>query len=340
MRMVQEVTYRYSGVVCRYEEGALYEPVMGIELAIDGTGLITSAENPSIRGSLGEDGRFFWGGLRDEQGSLTAVYIQGHLSPLPPEVRGGPEFDGVYRLIDPGTGREQLAQVGEGFYTWRYLDGEEAGFSPWPTLVDPGGGFGVDLEITTVLELGTFSRADYSTAFSSRGTIVPGAGISLEEFSRTVGTGKSPEGPPQVYAGTLIRAGEYPNEEIPPGIETLVRAGKAAIRAAAKPDRAAYPPWYRKPPVKEGFLYGAGEKTFEHRDTALALAEAAAAANVAEQRRIRIETLERDQNSGTVTRQESLIRTGSLENLPYRVMERTYHPETQTAFVLVELPAD
>ena len=344
MKMVQEITYRYTGVIARYEQGSLFDPVMGIELDIDGNGFITCAGNPSIQGSVDADGAFFWGGLTEEHGSLTGVYVRGTLSPLSPQTRGGPEFDGVYRMTDSGTGREQLAQVSEGFYTWRYLDGEAAGFTPWPTMIRPDGSFSFGLEITTVLEMGEFSQANYSTGFNTEGTITPGAGIFLETFSRTVGTGTEGGGggAPQVYAGTMIRAWEYPNEAIPPDIDSLVRSGRAAVQAAPKPDLSKYPPWYLKPPVKAGYLYAAGEKTFGSQETALAMAEAAAAANIAEQLRVRIETLEietleREQRRGTAGRLESLIKTESLEKLPYRVAEQIYNSETHTAFVLAEM---
>jgi hypothetical protein len=337
MKMVQEVTYRYTGVAARYEQDTLFDPVMEIALRINSGGIITCAENPSIQGSLGTDGVFFWGGLTEEHGSLTAVYVRGTLRPLPPQARGGPEFDGIYHMTDSGTGREQLAHVSEGFYTWRYLDGEAAGFTPWPALILPGGNFSFGLEITTVLVMGEFSQANYSTGFSVQGTITSGAGISLEEFSRTVGTGEDRHGAPQVYAGTVIRAGEYPNEAIPQDIESLVRSGKAAIQASPKPDLSQYPSWYLNPPVKAGYLYASGEKTFDNRETALALAEAAAAANIAEQLRIRIEAQEREQSTGTEGRFESLIKTGALERLPYRIAEQRYDSGTRRAFVLAEL---
>ena len=337
MKMVQELTYRYTGVTARYERGVLFDPVMGIELEIADDGVITCAGNLSIRGALEANGAFFWGGLREEQGGLTGLYTRGTLTLLPKGVRGGPEFDGVYHMTDSGTGREQLAQVSEGFYTWRYLDGEAAGFTPWPTLIRPDGSFGFGLEITTVLEMGEFSQANYSTGFTVEGTIRPGGAIVLEEISRTVGTGADGTAAPQVYAGTMIRAGEYPNEAIPQNSESLVLSGRALARAAPRPDLSKYPPWYLKPPVKAGRLYAGGEKTFHHRETAMAMAEAAAAANIAEQLRVRIEALNQEQSLGAKSRVESLIKTESLEKLPYRVLEQRYHDETNTAFVLAEL---
>jgi hypothetical protein len=135
----------------------------------------------------------------------------------------------------------------------------------------------------------------------------------------------------------MIRAGEYPNEAVPQAIERLVRSGRAAARAAPRPDLSKYPPWYLKPPVNRGRLYAVGEKTFHHRETALAMAEAAAAANMAEQLRVRIEALVREQSLGGQSGVESLIKTEALEKLPYRVLEQRYDSETSAAFVLAEL---
>jgi len=336
MKMVQELTWRYTGVVCRFEDGVLYDPVTGIELSIDGNGRIGSAGNVSVRGTLRNDGGFFWSGLKEEHGRMNSIFVKGTLTSLPPSVRGGREFDGVYRLTDTGTGRQMLANISDGFYTWRYIDGEEAGFTPWPTLVRPDGSFSFSMDLTTVMEMGNSSSANYSTGFISEGKVIPGRGITLEEISRSTGMGLDQGGAPQIYGGTMIRSGEIPNEAVPADIETTVRAGRAAVRAEPKPNPVQYPSWYLRPPVKPGFIYASGEKTFDDRQTAFAMAEAAAAAGIAEQIRMYIESSVVDITDATGTRVDERIRTEALNRLNYRVIERHYNEETRTAFVLAE----
>ncbi len=221
MKIVQELTYKYTGVVCYFEDGILYDPVTEIELLIDRDGNVSCAQNVSIKGVLEKDGRFIWSGLKEEHGRLNSIFVKGTLRPLPDSARGGKEYDGVYHMIDTGTKREQLVNIKDGFYTWKYIDEEEAGFTPWPLLVHPDGSVACGMEITTVIEMGALSKVNYSTGFNMKGKITPGKGISMEEVSRSVGAARNHKEAPNIYAGTMIRSGEYPNEAIPKDIESL-----------------------------------------------------------------------------------------------------------------------
>ena len=277
MKMVLEQTWKCTGVVCHFEEGVLYDPMLELELLIDSEGRISSRDNVSINGSLNPDGHFFWSGTMVAYERLNNIFTKGTLTPLPLSERGGREYDGIYHLVDEGTGRKQLARISDGFYTWQYTGGEEAGFSPWPTLIQPDGSFGFSINITSVAEMGSFGNTNFSTGFLSSGRVISGKGIVREEFSRTTGTVHDQWDAPQIFAGTMIRSGEYPNEAIPPDIESLVQSGRAAIKALPKPNLSDYPAWYLRLPVKSGFIYSAGEKNFEVKETAFAMAEAAAA---------------------------------------------------------------
>jgi hypothetical protein len=184
--------------------------------------------------------------------------------------------------------------------------------------------------------MGELMSTNMSTYFSAEGKVIPGQGISMEEVTRTSGMGQDQGGAPQVYAGTVIHSGEYPNEAIPADIESLVRSGRAAVRAEPKPNPAKYPPWYLKLPEKPGFIYAAGEKTFEDKETALAMAEAVAMANIAEQVWVRIESEIIERSTGNETRIDEHLKSESLQRLNYRIIERLYNEETHTAFVLAE----
>jgi hypothetical protein len=340
MKMVQEITWKYTGVVCRFEDGVLYDPVSGIELSIAADGQISCTENISIRGTLEKNGRFFWSGLKEEHGRLNSLVVKGTLTPLPASVRGGREYNGVYCMIDSGTGREILANISDGFYTWRYIDGEEAGFTPWPMLIQADGSFSSSMDITTVMEMGDFAKTNYSTGFEMQGKVIPGQGISMEEVTRSTGLGQDQGGAPQTYVGTILRSGEIPNEAIPADIENLVRSGRAAVKAEPKPNRAQYPSWYLDIPVKSGFIYAAGEKTFANKETALAMAEAAAAANIAEQLWVRIESSITDITNNAGTRTDERSKSEALQRLNYRIVEQVYNEQTHTAFVLAETEAN
>jgi len=342
MNVVQEITYKYTGVVTNFADGALYDPVTKIELLVDNKGNISCAENVSIRGTVNRDGSFQWNGLQVENGRLNSLFVKGTLTPLPASVRAGPEFDGVYHMTDQGTGRQQLVKISDGFYTWTYLGSEETVFTPWPTLIHPDGAFSFSMDMTTVMEMGEASRMNFTNGVLSQGRVIPGQGISMEEVVRSAGLssaglGNDSGGKPQVYSGTAIRSGEFPNEAIPADIGSLVRGGRSTARATPRPDRSLYPSWYLNLPVKAGFTYAAGEKTFADRETAFAMAEAAAAAYLADQIMVRIQSASTEISNNAGTRIEEHTRIEALQRLKYRVTERTYNEKTNTAFVLLEM---
>jgi hypothetical protein len=67
------------------------------------------------------------------------------------------------------------------------------------------------------------------------------------------------------------------------------------------------------------------------------MAEAAAAADIALRLRMRIENRIEERENESGRRAESVITIETLEKIPYRVVERDYREETETAFVLLEL---
>ncbi|MDR1301289.1 MAG: hypothetical protein LBK43_02320, partial [Treponema sp.] len=130
MQMVEEITVRQRGTLTYCEDGVLHDPVLDIYLSVAETGDIRSINSPGISGSLSKNGAFFWSGLTEQNGRLNHVAVTGTLTPIPPSARGDSRYDGLYHLTDTGTGREQLALVKDGFYTWSYIDGEDTGFTP------------------------------------------------------------------------------------------------------------------------------------------------------------------------------------------------------------------
>ena len=339
MKMVLETTWKYTGVVCRFEDGVLYDPISKVELSIDGEGGISCAGNVSIRGNMDKDGRLFWSGINKEHEKMQSIFVKGTLIPVPPSARGGREFDGVYHLRNVVTEREMLVNVSDGFSTYTYLDTEDDS-SPWPVLIMSDGSFSYSIEITTLVEMGDLAANKLSTLFSSTGQVIPGQGINLEETTRTAGQVDDQAGAPQAYAGTYIRSGEFPNEAIPADIESLIRSGRAALRAEPKPNPADYPSWYLRPPKKQGYILATGEKTFNDREAAFALAEAAAAADLAEQLWAKIESTILDTSMGNETLTDERIKSETMQRMNYRVIERTYNEETHTAFVLAETAVD
>jgi hypothetical protein len=335
MTMVEEITLKQTGTVTYCSAGILRDPVLEVELLVDKAGNIRSEENPSIAGALSANGDFYWTGLMAQLGRTNHISVRGKLTFLPRIARAGDEYSGLYHLVDSGTERGQLVRIEDGFYTWRYTDEKAADFTPWPTRILPDGSFSFSMETITVLAMGTISQANYSTGFSTEGRVSPG-GISIQEVSHTAGAGTVPsDSAPQIYAGTAIRDGQFPNEEIPKNAAALLRPGAAA--APKKPiDWARYPAWYRRPPVKAGFIYATGEYSFQDRETSFALAEAAAAASIAAQIRARVSGSSTETANNAGTSFESRVESEALENIPYRVAERHYR-EDGTAFVLLEL---
>jgi len=340
MTMVQELTWKYTGVVARVDNGALFDPVTGLELQIDDKGEISSAQNISIRGTVSKDGTFQWSGLHEEHGRLNSILVRGTLTPLPASARGGRQFDGVFHLTDSGTGRQQLVKINNGFYTWSFLDNEETGFTPWPTLIHPDGTFSFSMDMTTVMQMGSMASQNFSTNLAIEGTVIPGHGITMEEINRTAGLGSDQNTSPQIFSGTTIRAGDFPNESIPATADDIISTGRSAARSLPRPNSADFPPWYLRLPRRDGFIFASGEKTFATQEVAFTMAEAAAAASLADQVMVHIAatTTEITTNAGTTI--EERIRAQALARLNYRIAERFYNQKTQTAFVLLEMRLD
>jgi hypothetical protein len=229
-----------------------------------------------------------------------------------------------------------VARVKDGLYTWSYVDGEEADFTPWPTLIQPDGSFSFDMELTTVLKMGDF-ETNFSTGFAGQGKIDPAAGISLEFASYTAGATDMGGESPEIYTGSMIREAAIPNERLPGDIGTELPAAVKAAKSVSSRDLSAYPPWYINPPVKENTLFGAGQKTFPDRETAFAMAEAAAAASIALKIRVRVENTTEEFTNESSSRFESVTNIESMEKIPYRITERVYREDTGTAFVLLEM---
>jgi hypothetical protein len=202
------------------------------------------------------------------------------------------------------------------------------------------------MEISTVMVMGEVSQANYSTGYETSGRIIPPGsgggqpGISLQTLSHTGGISTGGEGTPQVYGGTVIREGEFPNEKIPQGVEGTLRPRVAAAKKAPGADWARLPSWYRELPSKPGYVYAAGQKTFADRDTAIALAEAAAAADLAAWLESRVESEMTEQESEEGSRRESRISAESTGTFTYRVAETFYDEAAGTAYVLLELNQD
>ena len=342
MTMVQELTLEQTGTVTAFENGILYDPVLQIDLTVDRDGIIASADNASVHGEVQRNGRFYWDGVIEQQGRLNSVFVSGTLLALPRGVRAGSEYDGIYHVTDSGTGKEQLVRISDGFYTWRFADGSDPGWTPWPTLVQPDGTFAFTMDMTTVMQMGEQKTA-FSTGFAVSGTVTVGKNILIQEYTRTAGTQNrgDDESEPLVYAGGMAREGDYPPDALPADIGHTIAAGKAAGAQKARRTSGAqkpavnYPLWYIQPPRKSGSLYAVGEKTFADKETALALAEAAAAASIAEYMRVHVTSATTAAATNNSRRLEERVTTQSTERVPYRVVEREYDEKSATAFVLV-----
>jgi hypothetical protein len=134
-----------------------------------------------------------------------------------------------------------------------------------------------------------------------------------------------------------MRSGAFPNEAIPTDIESIVQAGRAAVRASPKPNPARYPSWYLNPPEKSGFIYAVGEKTFDVSKNALTMAEVAAAANLSNQIMVQIQSSHSEVSTNAGTSIDDRTRSEALRRLNYKVVEQIYNNETRTAYVLLEM---
>jgi hypothetical protein len=332
-----EVTKKQRGTIAWCEDGIIYDPVLEIALSVDSTGNIHSPENATVKGLLKADGSFYWTGMVDQSGGLTHATVTGKLGAITSEMRAGKEFDGLFLLTDNGTGRKQIARVQDGFYTWRYDDDEEVLLTPWPMLIRPDGTFDSSLEMIVVMEIGGYGGTNFGNAVSTAGCIIPGEGISLEVSvisSGLIGTESAPD--VQIYGGVQIYNNEVPNDAIPQGVDTLIKVKAVEIKKQSAADTSTYPVWYIQPPSKQNFIYASGYSRFENEKIALDLAEAAAAAEISAQIKVRVQSETLETSTGNNTRIDSRLKTETTEKIVYKVLKRMYRAGTGEAFVLLE----
>ena len=213
----QEITLKQSGAVTYCENGVLFDPVLSARLRVGPNGEIQSADNPSISGSVRKDGGFSWSGTLKLDGRPCAVSVRGTLAFLPRAARAADSCDGLYHAREAAAGKELLARVSGGLYTWKYLDAEAHGdgLASWSTLLRPDGGFAFSMELTTVLEMEGMDRTSYSTSYSCGGAVRPGKSISLKEHSKDSGGNFSLT---RVYSGGPARPGNYAPGALPANI--------------------------------------------------------------------------------------------------------------------------
>jgi hypothetical protein len=336
----QEITLKQQGTIAWCEAGVIYDPALELALSVDSEGTIRSPGNASVTGHLNSDGSFYWTGLINQSESLNHATVTGKLTAITQAMKAGNEYDGLFTLVDNGTGRKQIARVSDGFYTWHYDDGDDTGFTPWPMLVYPDGSFSFDLEMITIMQIGEYSGTKFSTSVSSQGNVIPGRGVNLEVVTLTSGLTDSNDVPEtQVYGGTQISNNEVPNDAIPQNIDSLVKSKAIAVKGQPAVDTSKYPAWYLQPPSAPGFIHAAGYHRFEDEKTALGLAEAAAAAEISAIIRIRLHDETIETTSGDRTRIDSRMRTETAEKIAYKIIEKIYRVSTGEAFILLEYKA-
>ncbi|MFP3042555.1 hypothetical protein LQZ19_12130 [Treponema primitia] len=332
-----EVIKKQRGTIAWCEDGVVYDPVLETALSVDSTGNIHSPENATVKGLLKADGSFYWTGMIDQPGGLTHTTVTGKLTAITNEIRAGKEFDGLFLLTDNGTGRKQVARAQDGFYTWRYDDDEEVSVTPWPMLIHPDGTLDFSLEMIVVMELGGYGGTNFGNTVSTAGRIIPGEGISMEisvVSSGLVDTESVPD--VQAYGKVQLYNSEVPNDAIPQGVDTLIKAKAVEIKKRPAADISAYPGWYIQPPSKQDFIYASGYSRFENEKVALDLAEAAAAAEISAQIKIRVQSETLEITTDDKTRIDSKLQTETTEKIVYKVLERVYRSETGEAFALLE----
>ncbi len=339
--MIQETTLLQKGTVVLVKDGTFLDPSLLVTFTVDSSGGISSQANPSVSGMVFKDGTLLWSGYIDS-GTLWHYQVTGRLTAVTADRQAGAAYNGSYRIRDQNSGREQLVTITNGLYTWRYLD-KQAGdelFESWPTLVGPRGDFSFEMEITSVLEMVDITRADYSTRHIMEGRVDPATGITMQQLTTTAGIGVQAEkAEPNIYSGNRIADTEFTVADRPAtAADTL--AARSIDSAAAYSRAVDQPVWYAQPTRRPGLLTAVGEKRFANRATALAMAEAVAASDLASKVRFHLVSEYLAQSNSAGGSVNRLIDTQSSITLPYTVSEQFYSEQTHTAWVLLEISVE
>lgn len=335
----QTVTKKSEGNAVLMQGDSFADPESGIKLSINIDGSITSPDNSTIQGRLDMNGSVMFSGLYEENGHTILISLKGVLIYQNRDSLAGNEFNGIYKAVDSGTGRNQVIMVNNGLYRWEYETPEEGDFLPWPIVVEADGTFNTGFEFTARSVMPGLGETFFSTVHSSEGKLGTGGNILIQNLTVTNGTSMVENQVPFTLEGVRVSTEDRKifSEN---GIPEFSSGEKQSAYSIKSPKNV--PGWYNEQLVSEnGFYISCGSKSYDDRDTALRIAESIAAGKIIS--RIGLE-LSSSMETGSISSGDGVdgdrlyetISTLAAKGIPYTVTESFYDEGTGTAFVRVE----
>ena len=329
----------YMGIVIEMEDGSYLDPVEMLSFRINKRGEISCPDNPTVTGFYNRrSGDFHWEGYIGFHDQLKYSESRGTLEKIDNSSKARMTNSTVYHLED-AAGNQLTASLQHGFLILKNENNQDSVYQGWPILVGPDGKFSSHFDLSTEVITGQTGadpivQAVHNAILVTEGSITEDGKISISFYNDYAMNRDQQEKPGETFSGMALNTSEISTRG-----ENSYDDFKVRLRSRIDLSTAdySYPPWFINPPMEENRIFGAGCRTLPDREKALQMAETIAAAVLANQIRVSIQSESLHSEEDGTTRVQQTIEETSREELNYTVRESLYDENTQTAYVLLAM---
>jgi len=331
----------YTDIVIEIDENSFLDPVELLTFSIDRRGVVSCPTNPTIVGIYNKrTGELSWSGYIEHFQQLKYARSTGKIKKITRKSKADMDNTLVYQL-ENSQGDLLTASFQDGFLLLKKTESGETSYLGWPTRVNPDGSFrstlGIAIEVITgQTNAPPLVQALQNTTIVTEGKINEDGSIGITFYSDYALTKDSENQLKTSFSGRILNSQEMIQKgETYEDFKIDLNTRSEALRTNRN-----YPDWYLNPPSDDTFLYASGCRSLADEEGALKMAETIAAAVLASQIKVRIQSDFLEVNGQTEEFVQEITTEKAKEELSYEVQESLYDDETKTAYVLIKMKKD
>jgi len=331
----------YTDIVIEIDENSFLDPVELLTFSIDRRGVVSCPTNPTIVGIYNKrTGELSWSGYIEHFQQLKYARSTGKIEKITRKSKADMDNTLVYQL-ENSQGDLLTASFQDGFLLLKKTESGETSYLGWPTRVNPDGSFrstlGIAIEVITgQTNAPPLVQALQNTTIVTEGKINEDGSIGITFYSDYALTKDSKNQLKTSFSGRILNSQEMIQKgETYEDFKIDLNTRSEALRTNRN-----YPDWYLNPPSDDTFLYASGCRSLADEEGALKMAETIAAAVLASQIKVRIQSDFLEVNGQTEEFVQEITTEKAKEELSYEVQESLYNDETKTAYVLIKMKKD
>jgi len=331
----------YTDIVIEIDENSFLDPVELLTFSIDRRGVVSCPTNPTIVGIYNKrTGELYWSGYIEHFQQLKYARSTGKIEKITRKSKADMDNTLVYQL-ENSQGDLLTASFQDGFLLLKKTESGETSYLGWPTRVNPDGSFrstlGIAIEVITgQTNAPPLVQALQNTTIVTEGKINEDGSIGITFYSDYALTKDSKNQLKTSFSGRILNSQEMIQKgENYEDFKIDLNTRSEALRTNRN-----YPDWYLNPPSDDTFLYASGCRSLADEEGALKMAETIAAAVLASQIKVRIQSDFLEVNGQTEEFVQEITTEKAKEELSYEVQESLYNDETKTAYVLIKMKKD